>query len=1283
MAQVLLSAAGAAVGGPAGGAVGGSLGAMLDRAAVESLRPPREVGPRLQSLQVMSAADGAPVPAVFGRARIAGQVIWAARFKAARVERSAGGGKGGPRTMEEAYSLSFAVALGEGPIDGVGRVWADGKPMDMTGVTMRVHLGGEDQAPDPLIEAVEGEAPAYRGTAYAVFEDLALGPFGNRPPQLSFEVMRRPRGDGPGLEERLKGVCLIPGAGEFVYATEPVLRREGLTRARAENVNNTMGGADLLVSLDQLQAQLPEVRSVTLVVSWFGDDLRAGECQVRPGVEAAGKHTLPFAWRAGGVDRSGARLLAGADGRPAYGGTPADATVLQIIAELKRRGLAVTLYPFLMMDVRPGNGLPDPYGGAAQAVFPWRGRISCHPAPGRPGSPDGGVEAAAQVARFFGAATADQFAVVDGEVRFSGAEWSWSRMVLHYARLAELAGGVDAFLIGSELRGLTWVRDGVNSYPAVQALRRLAGECRKVLRPETALSYAADWSEWFGHQPADGSGHAVFHLDPLWADPAISFVGVDWYPPGADWRDGRDHLDALAGFDGPHDPAYLASQVAGGEGFDWFYASAADRGAQVRTPITDGVYGEPWMFRPKDIASWWGRAHHDRPNGVRAAEPTAWTPRSKPVQLVEFGCAAVDKGANSPNLFYDPKSAESGLPPFSDGRRDDLGQRRAVEAVLAHFDQPENNPVSEVYGGPMVDGVSAWCWDARPFPDFPGRPRVWADAPNWTYGHWLNGRAGVAPAAELLAAVLRRGKVGPGEVDLSEARGSVTGYVIDHPMSLREAVTPLLEVFGLDAAERDGKLAVVARDGPALLSLDDEGLALPERATWPERRTRSLDERPSGGQARFIDEAGEYRTAAVSVMAETPGMAGRLSMDLPVVTGPALVEDGLRRRLARAEAEADDRTVHLGPEAALRLEAGDRVRLGAEPQVWRVIRLDLDGAPTAKLTRAERVEAGAAADTDWRPGEPVEPPAPPVVHLLDLGALPGEGVVSGPLVAAAGEPWRAVNVLAGGAPSALTSRARVAEPVGLGVTLSGLDALAPGRLHPSATLSVQLEGARLQARSWAEVAAGASTLAVLQSSGEWELLQFLWAELIGPDRYQLTGLVRGQAGTDAAVTGDLAPGAPVVLVGSGLVRAALSDAERGAELLWRAVPAGAVATVSTSEQRFTWRGLQGRPWSPCRLRAERTVAGGLQLSWTPRASAWTEAWDGSDDPPSAELFQVTVVVDGALRRTWETSERSAAYPPELLEADLEAAGGRPLSVEIRQGGPGHGWGAPARGDLWL
>jgi hypothetical protein len=68
---------------------------------------------------------------VFGRARVGGQVIWAARFRERRVEGRVGGSKG-QKTTAYAYSLSFAVAVAEGPIDGLGRVWADGKVMDMT-----------------------------------------------------------------------------------------------------------------------------------------------------------------------------------------------------------------------------------------------------------------------------------------------------------------------------------------------------------------------------------------------------------------------------------------------------------------------------------------------------------------------------------------------------------------------------------------------------------------------------------------------------------------------------------------------------------------------------------------------------------------------------------------------------------------------------------------------------------------------------------------------------------------------------------------------------------------------------------------------------------------------------------------------------------------------------------------------------------------------------------------------------------------------------------------------
>ena len=69
----------------------------------------------------------------------------------------------------------------------------------------RVYLGDEAQGPDPKIAAIEGvdNAPAYRGLAYIVFEDLPLAGFGNRVPVLTAEVIRRaPNASGrPALED--------------------------------------------------------------------------------------------------------------------------------------------------------------------------------------------------------------------------------------------------------------------------------------------------------------------------------------------------------------------------------------------------------------------------------------------------------------------------------------------------------------------------------------------------------------------------------------------------------------------------------------------------------------------------------------------------------------------------------------------------------------------------------------------------------------------------------------------------------------------------------------------------------------------------------------------------------------------------------------------------------------------------------------------------------------------------------------------------------------------------
>ena len=353
-----ISALGFQISGAAlGSAVGSIVGGRIDGALFGNTTE----GPRLESLRIMESREGAGIPNIYGRMRVGGQVIWAARFRETRSTERIGGGKGGPRISNYTYTASFAVGLCEGVINRIDRVWANGELVALSDLPHRLYRGSEAQAPDPAIEAVEGagQAPAYRGMAYIVFEDLPLEPYGNRLPQLSFEILREVPTEGADganapLSARVTGVNLIPASGEFVYGTEPVRQHFFPNIETPENTHTATGRTDMLVSLDQLESDLPLVRDVALTVGWFGDDLRAGECLIKPGVEALGKKTEPYSWRVNGFDRGDALLISGAEeGAPNYGGTPSDRAVVQGIRELNARGMAVTMSPFLFMDVPP------------------------------------------------------------------------------------------------------------------------------------------------------------------------------------------------------------------------------------------------------------------------------------------------------------------------------------------------------------------------------------------------------------------------------------------------------------------------------------------------------------------------------------------------------------------------------------------------------------------------------------------------------------------------------------------------------------------------------------------------------------------------------------------------------------------------------------------------------------------------------------------------------------------------------------------------------------------
>ncbi|KUO53485.1 MAG: hypothetical protein APF78_02510 [Sphingomonadales bacterium BRH_c3] len=196
MATILLTAAGTFAGGPLGGAIGALAGRQIDAAIAGN---PARAGPRLKELSVTTSSYGQPVARHFGRVRASGTVIWATEL--VETSETSGGGKGKPKSTSFSYSISFAVALSSRPIYSVGRIWADGNLLrgsagDLkAGGLLRTYNGYRDQLPDPLISAAQGlQAPAFRGLAYVVFENLALGDFGNRIPALTFEIFADEQG---------------------------------------------------------------------------------------------------------------------------------------------------------------------------------------------------------------------------------------------------------------------------------------------------------------------------------------------------------------------------------------------------------------------------------------------------------------------------------------------------------------------------------------------------------------------------------------------------------------------------------------------------------------------------------------------------------------------------------------------------------------------------------------------------------------------------------------------------------------------------------------------------------------------------------------------------------------------------------------------------------------------------------------------------------------------------------------------------------------------------------
>jgi hypothetical protein len=1123
-------------------------------------------GPRLAELGVQTSTYGKVIPIVYGIMRIGGNIIWSLPIKetVTTSTSSAGGvGKGGGGKVTQtatsySYSVTLAIGICEGPVDEIMRIWADAKQLDLSQYVLRLYNGDETQVQDTLIQSIEGAAntPAYRGLAYVVIEDFPLADYGNRIPNFTFEVRKRAQHadyENETLEDMITGMVMIPGAGEFVYDTQTQYKIPGtqvgsnwVQQGSQERINmhNAAGKANALLALDQLQKTCPNVEWVSVVVSWFGTSMDAGTCTVLPGVEyQEGAITSPDSWQVAGFTRGSAHQITLVSGSPQYGGTPSDNSILRYLDELIARGYKIAFYPLMFMDV---------------SGKPWRGELT--------GS-------AANVSSFF--------------TKTNG----YNAFINHYADLVK--DKVDAFIIGSEMKGLTKVTDTPGNYPAVNQLVSLAAAVKTTVGAGVKVTYAADWSEY---HHTDGGW---YNLDPLWASSNIDMIGIDAYFPLSDAPQSGYDIDSLI------------NGWTSGEGYDWYY-SDPERTTQVSLSA-------PYAW--KNLSWFWSNAHVNPDSST-----TGWVPESKKIWFTEYGFPSVDGAANQPNVFYDPNSSSSALPYHSKGRIDFMAQRAAHMATQIKWKDST-----------MVEQMFIWTWDARPFPYWPDLTSVWSDGPAWKTGHWVQGKFGISSLAAIVSDLCQRAGIATNAINVNKLVSQLEGFVINSQQTIRDTIETLQLAYFFDVVDSGGICKFVPRGGSQVMTIEEDDLAPVEGEMFSIKRVQEV-ELPKRVNIVYLSRLINYQSLTQYSQREATLSRESMTLDLPIVFPDQIARNIADVTLYSLWMGRTSYQFYLAVKYA-RLEPSDVVGVIVDGTLHRM-RIVSVTTSTPSLIKVQAVaEDTSVFDFYASPAntggllQENRDIARTRLEFLDIPAFPDDVSEKGVLrLAAAGLSgnWTGSAIYRSDDNGANYSRLLdINAPAAIGTAITLL-ANGPVNVfdHTNSITVVLIGNSQLQSVTELAVLNGANAAMVGN-----ELIQFTTATLVEPGKYTLSGLLRGRLGSEWATATHVA-GERFVLLDSSLGRQIMASNVIGLNRHYKPVSFGSSLT-DTIAQEFSYSGVALKPYSPVHITGERDGSGNLSVNWVRRSRLGGNWLDGADVPlnETAELYEIDIMDGSDVVRT--------------------------------------------------
>ncbi|MGB0508135.1 MAG: phage tail protein [Pikeienuella sp.] len=420
--------------------------------------------------------------------------------------------------------------------------------------------------------------------------------------------------------------------------------------------------------------------------------------------------------------------------------------------------------------------------------------------------------------------------------------------------------------------------------------------------------------------------------------------------------------------------------------------------------------------------------------------------------------------------------------------------------------------------------------------------------------------------------------------------------------------------------------------------------------------TRSAEaDLPRAVQVTYIQSENEYQPGAIEVRTEATLSTRVDATDVPIVMDAAKATGVAERWMAEVKTGREG-LEFTAPPSILEIEPGDVVKVAGRSERYRVDRIDDGQTRELTLTKVER-QVLPPNNSKERASAlmPVDFATPVVHHFMDLPVMDSPGEANTARIAAFSSPWGgAVSLAVSTDEDSFTTTATVKNPSVIGELITDLPFGSPYRWQYPTGLLVKVYGGGLSSATELAVLNGSNMAAVMSPGGEWEIIQFREAELVGDGLYELKGLLRGQFGTEHLI-GDPTPvGASFVLLSEAQASIQIAGAHRGLALNYRIGPARKHHSHESHRQfEETFNAIGLRPYSPAQLKAFADESGAVQVNWVRRSRIDGDSWQSIDPSlgETREAYLLRVTSSGAVKREVELNSPTFVYTATAQQAD--------------------------------